>query len=88
MSDKPDLGEMRMPDCEASDGTPYHQLHLNPKFHQMRHVHLHRSLDELVADFIRHNMKSKHDGRPICGLTNTSIMELMQWSYTQTQQPT
>jgi hypothetical protein len=47
--------------------------------HRARHVELHRSLDELVADFIRHT-----DRLP----SETSVMDLMMWSHAQTQNPT
>lgn len=77
------LGDLRAPQTAQAPETAYHQLHLDPKFHQQRHVYLHQALDELAADWIRHNVKP--GGR---SLTTTSIMELMQWSYTQTQQPT
>jgi hypothetical protein len=47
--------------------------------HRARHVALHRSLDELVADFIGHTgaLPSK-----------TSVLDLMQWSFEQTLNPT
>lgn len=47
--------------------------------HKTRHIELHRSLDELVADFITHtkNLPSK-----------TIVMELIMWSAKQTDNPT
>jgi hypothetical protein len=49
--------------------------------HQHKEIHsmLHKKLDELVADYITH-----------CEIlpSKTSIMELMQWSYQQTLNPT
>jgi len=48
------------------------------KTHRERHEFLHRALDELVADFILHNAnKSPSD---------TTIMELITWSYKQTRE--
>lgn len=47
--------------------------------HRERHLELHRMLDELVADFIRHT-----DQRP----SSASVMDLMTWSHQQTIAPT
>jgi hypothetical protein len=47
--------------------------------HKVRHQLLHESLDELVADFIRHN----DDKRP----SSTTVLELMEWSHAQTVKP-
>lgn len=47
--------------------------------HIARHKELHRSLDELIADFITHNN---------CNLSNTTLMDFMEWSYLQTKSPT
>ncbi len=47
--------------------------------HIARHVDLHRAIDELVADFIRHTNR-----RP----NATTLMEFMEWSHQQTQNPT
>ena len=46
--------------------------------HKKRHEELHKALDELVADFLTHTGAL---------LTPTSIMDLMDWSYRQTQDP-
>jgi len=48
--------------------------------HRARHQELHQALDELIADFARHN-----PGRTYSG---SSIMDLMMWSFEQTQTPT
>lgn len=48
--------------------------------HKARHQLLHRELDELVADFIRHTKGTAP--------SQTSIMELMKWSHQQTINPT
>jgi len=49
------------------------------KEHIQRHKDLHKSLDELVADLIRHTEKLP---------SKTTIHELMQWSNSQTEDPT
>ena len=51
---------------------------MKPKEHKERHILLHKHFDELLADFIDHtgNLLSK-----------TTLMELMEWSYRQTQMP-
>lgn len=51
---------------------------LTPGEHQIRHTILHRHLDELVADFIHITGKIP---------SQTTVMELMQWSYKQTISP-
>ena len=53
---------------------------MNKEKHKKRHKELHKYLDELIADFIIHNDNKF--------LNNTTIMELMKWSYQQTQSPT
>jgi len=47
--------------------------------HKARHKELHKYLDELIADFIRHTNKLPSE---------TSLMELMKWSNEQTKNPT
>jgi hypothetical protein len=51
--------------------------------HRKRHVELHQALDELCADWAAH--------QPLGSVgkmfSNTTIMELMEWSYKQTQEP-
>ena len=47
--------------------------------HKARHVELHRSVDELVADFIRHTERLP---------SKTTVMELLEWSHGQTINPT
>jgi hypothetical protein len=47
--------------------------------HKERHKMLHESLDELAADFIGITGKR---------LGETTVMELIQWSYQQTLNPT
>ena len=46
--------------------------------HKERHVELHKKLDELLADFIEQTGKTP---------SHTTVMELLQWSYEQTQTP-
>jgi hypothetical protein len=48
--------------------------------HQKRHVLLHGAFDELVADFLEHHREKMP--------STTTVMELMQWSHRQTQEPT
>jgi len=57
---------------------------MNIEEHKARHVLLHNMLDELVADWIDHNIDIKN-GKT---LSQTSIMEIMQWSDEQTKNPT
>lgn len=52
---------------------------MNEEEHKKRHIELHRKLDELLADFIRHT-----NGLP----SKTTIMELLEWSFQQTKNPT
>lgn len=52
---------------------------MTPQEHKKQHENLHRSLDELVADFIAHTEKLP---------SKTSVMELLTWSFQQTQNPT
>lgn len=47
--------------------------------HRERHIELHHYLDELIADFIKHTEKLP---------SRTSLMELMDWAYQQTINPT
>ncbi len=49
------------------------------KNHKLRHQELHKSFDELMADFISHT-----DGLP----SKTTLSVLMKWSYEQTLNPT
>lgn len=48
--------------------------------HTARHKELHNSLDELFADYITQNT-GKYP-------SNTTVLELLQWSYQQTKEPT
>ena len=52
---------------------------MTKKKHIKRHKELHKSLDELLADYIIHNEK-----RP----SETSLIEFLEWSYKQTINPT
>ena len=47
--------------------------------HKQCHEELHRALDELIADFIGHTGRLP---------SKATIMELISWSYEQTQNPT
>ena len=46
--------------------------------HKQRHVELHRAFDELLADWI-----GETESLP----SEATVMEFMQWSYTQTKSP-
>ncbi len=47
--------------------------------HVARHIELHRSLDELVADFLRHHKRHS--------VSDTALIELIHWSHIQTVSP-
>lgn len=49
--------------------------------HKQRHIELHKSLDELIADFVYNNSD-------LTTFTDQPIMALMTWSYQQTLNPT
>lgn len=51
---------------------------MNKEEHKKRHIELHKILDELVADFI--NITGKMPSQ-------TNLLELMNWSFEQTQNP-
>ena len=48
--------------------------------HKARHVALHRSLDELLADYLTHNRGKLP--------STTTVYELLVWSHAQTFDPT
>lgn len=48
--------------------------------HRLRHVELHEALDELAADWVAHQPRGKL-------FSNSTIMELMEWSHRQTIKP-
>ncbi len=50
-----------------------------PEEHKSRHIELHKCLDELAADFCRQTGKLP---------SLASIMDLIQWSHGQTEEPT
>lgn len=51
-------------------------MELNKEEHRGRHIILHKMLDELLADYIKETKKT---------LSETSIFQLMKWSYEQTK---
>jgi hypothetical protein len=51
---------------------------LTPEQHRERHVALHRSLDELLADFIGHTGSLP---------SQTTLTEFLTWSHSQTLDP-
>jgi hypothetical protein len=82
------LGEAYCPDCLAHYGEGHKETcelaaaieeASKPFDHKQRHIDLHRSLDELIADFITHT-----------GLlpSKTLLIDLMSWSKFQTVEPT
>ena len=52
---------------------------MTPEEHKARHIELHRALDELLADWISHTH---------CYPSQESVMVLIQWSHSQTIDPT
>ena len=50
---------------------------MNKKEHLKKHIELHKALDELMADFIYHTQKLPSE---------TTVTELMEWSYEQTKE--
>jgi len=52
---------------------------MEPEEHKKRHTELHRSLDELVADFIIHT-----ENRP----SQVTLLEFMEWSAKEMENPT
>ena len=54
---------------------------LTPEAHRQRHIELHKALDELFADYIVHH-RGEH------GFTEMPLRRLLEWSHTQTIQPT
>lgn len=60
---------------------PAEQKQMTPKEHRERHKLLHDHLDELIADWLTHHPMGT---RP----STSTILELMEWSYQQTVQPT
>lgn len=51
----------------------------SPEEHKARHIELHRALDELAADWMRHT--GKH-------MSSATVLELLEWSHKQTKNPT
>lgn len=52
---------------------------LDPGQHRARHAELHRALDELVADWIRHTRRTP---------SHATVLDLMIWSSEQMASPT
>ena len=48
------------------------------KKHIARHIKLHKSLDELLADFLIHTGRLP---------SKTTVLKLMEWSHKQTSNP-
>jgi hypothetical protein len=49
--------------------------------HKKRHIELHKSLDELFADYIYHHSEQ-------LSFNDMPIIELIKWSSSQTKNPT
>ncbi len=73
-----DKAPMELPAGETKSGEGKVEG-MSPRDHKARHTMLHRRLDELLADWIRHNDK---------GPSQATVLELVQWSYKQTLNPT
>lgn len=54
---------------------------MKPEEHKQRHIELHRSLDELFADYISHHPNQTK-------FTSMPVMTLLEWSHQQTLNPT
>ena len=54
---------------------------MNLEDHRKRHIELHKALDELFADFVRHHPNYGN-------FLERSIQDLIEWSYKQTIDPT
>ena len=54
---------------------------MTSKEHKKRHKLLHKYLDELFADYIKHHPDE-------ITFTEMPIIKLMKWSYSQTNEPT
>ena len=52
---------------------------LTPEQHRQSHIELHDAFDRLLADYLLH-----HKGKVP---SKTTLTELMEWSYQQTQHP-
>lgn len=53
---------------------------MNEPDHKQRHQELQEAFDELLADFLVHNSGKVP--------SSTTVLELVEWSYQQTQEPT
>jgi hypothetical protein len=52
---------------------------MTPEEHKARHQELHKYLDELVADWVTHTT---------CLPSKSTVLDLIQWSAKQTEEPT
>ena len=52
---------------------------LSKEEHKIRHKKLHKMLDELIADYMRHTEKFIS--------SDSTLRDLMEWSYKQTMEP-
>ena len=54
---------------------------MTPEEHKQRHIELHKSLDELFADYISHHPEEIQ-------FTKMPLIKLITWAYEQTKNPT
>jgi hypothetical protein len=59
---------------------------LTPEEHKARHEELHRSLDELMADYRVHHPYTNSGANK--SFNEISVWELVEWSHEQTKNPT
>lgn len=54
--------------------------------HRELHIRLHKALDQLVTDYLAHQLGER--GADFKGTTETTLQEFMHWSCEQTKEPT
>jgi hypothetical protein len=55
--------------------------------HRQRHVMLHAALEELAADWAAYHARQQKERAEPKLFSNSTIMELMEWSCQQTKRP-
>lgn len=78
LSHVPDSHIMQQTLALAEDYTGNRDHDKESPDHKERHILLHKMLDELASDYISHTEKL---------LRETTVLELLQWSYQQTIEP-
>jgi hypothetical protein len=79
LSEKPDMKRTKVKPTPLGRSAPDAGGELSRDEHRLRHVELHKALDELLADWLFHVATA----RP----STSTVMELMQWSHKQTIDP-